>query len=206
MKAAVNKLTKAYYNAIYHILRIDCSCMDVAAIDSALEPHGLASFERRAFLKLATFGFQMKYAPRAPEELKAALTIRNEQTHNYNLRANTKLYMTTEIGKTKFADRCFKSFFTKLLNKQSDVRELFIKHEPTRTKPFTRTFTSFKTELHLTSKSIIIPYLAVFPNLVVNFNIERTKFILNLRNSCTPLSCSKAKCKLCDWYFTTMIL
>src|SRR5439155_24630059 len=125
-------------------------------IDDTLREFNLASFEQRAFQKLATFGFQMKYAPHAPSELHALLQT-TEATHHYNLRASTVLYLTPLKAVLPAGERRFKNFYAPMLNKNIELRDLFIKHDPAKyhLQPFHITLNRFIADLKHSSKNCL---------------------------------------------------
>ena len=188
-QTAINILTKSFYNAIYHILRIDCASMDVTTVDELLAEFNLTSFQQRVFMKFATFGFNMKFARRAPEALKAMLhyTERPEASMqnvpHQGLRTSTFEYITPDRGHSSFADHHFKNFYATMINKNDDLRNLYIKHDKTfhPLKSFPFTLLKFDLDLRQQSKQLLKKHLDIFPQFKTTVKIERTKFLLNRR-------------------------
>ncbi len=179
-QTAINKLAKAYYNAIYYILKIDCSGKTVDEINRLLEPHELMSFPRRIFNKIASFGFQMKYDSHAPEELKKEFDNCDRVPHSYDLRATTAKYLTPAATKNKtiHADRRFKDFYASLLNQHAGLRGLFIKYENEAPSRFTQCYAKFQASLSDTP-SMLTTFTDIFPRFMGNYDLSRARYILN---------------------------
>jgi hypothetical protein len=203
-QTAINKITKAFYNAIFHILRIDCSRIQtVEAIDDVLRPFNLSSFQQRTFIKLATFGFQMKFAPKAPAQLKAELAAK-QSASRYELRESSTEYVTSKGPATmsKSLGRCFQNFYANMLNKNDSLRRIFCNNDPVNVPElcYRNARVQFIRSLNANVKTCLKGHLVIFPRFTTNFNLDRTRFILKIQPVAPKFS---TKCPRCFRTFNT---
>lgn len=124
-QAAIDKITKAFYKCIYHILKIDCSKLSISEINEQLKPFRLSSFQSRIFVKLVSFGFQVMHSPQAPKELKAIFE-KPVTMQRYNFRGSTSMNNFIAREEKGVVKMTFKSFFATLLNKTHSLQTLFV--------------------------------------------------------------------------------
>ena len=172
-KTALNKLVKVFYKCIFHLLRIDCSGMSYEQVDAALKLLRLQSLQGRIFLKLASFGFQMKHSPLAPEELKSQLAF-SPATHNYHLRSVSRNCVRAENVTTSHGNRQFKNFYAKLLNRHNEINDLFNK--------FTfSTMISFKRQLYASYIESLKKFISIFEffSTKITVNVFQRRYFKN---------------------------
>ena len=123
----------------------------------------------------------MQFARRAPEALKTDL--QQLERPIYGLRETSIEYVTPESGNGAQIDRCFKNFYSKMLNKNNELRNLFIKHDPSLypLRPYHVTLEKFILDMGKQSKQLLKKHLDIFEQFITTVNIDRTKYILNLR-------------------------
>ena len=124
---AINIMAKAYYKCMFHILRLDFSELNQNELNKKLEAYNLSSFQTKVIVKLATFGFTIAYAGKAPAELQATFIYGSSRQRRV-LRASSTLFLLPSRTKTSHGDRTFKNFYATLLNKHNRLRELFVSH------------------------------------------------------------------------------
>ena len=154
-------------------MRIDCSGMSYEQVDAALKLLRLQSLQGRIFLKLASFGFQMKHSPLAPEELKSQLAF-SPATHNYHLRSVSRNCVRAENVTTSHGNRQFKNFYAKLLNRHNEINDLFNK--------FTfSTMISFKRQLYASYIESLKKFISIFEffSTKITVNVFQRRYFKN---------------------------
>ena len=129
----------------------------------------MSSFQTKVIVKLATFGFKIAYAGKAPAELQATFIYGSSRQRRV-LRASSTLFLLPSRTKTSHGDRTFKKFYATLLNKHNRLRELFVSHSYSDLKKFT-------TKIFKNNNLIVINFIEIFPKFRFknNMNIQMKK-------------------------------
>ena len=115
-KNNLQKLCKSYYHCLNVLFKFDLSNIGLHNTHDLLEPFGIDSFQHRIINRIVVFYAKIMSNEKSPVELRNAIQIIMQLNPHYKLRSNEKMLIANERTYTKYGDKTFKSFGTKLIN------------------------------------------------------------------------------------------
>ena len=174
-KAAIDKISKSFYNCIFKLFKINCIHKSESDVNLLLLPLKLSSLQTRILIKLSCFAFSIRNGPHAPPVLKALLTT--NYSSKYSLRENTKLLLVPDKVSLTWGDLTFKNFYACFFNKLQTVFQNL-----NELKFFE--ICKFKSFLFSNQTVLLDQFLSIFPKFKINNNLnlydfQQTQLMLN---------------------------